>query len=103
LLKGTPFWTTGIESLPADYLNQLFVALPNHWDLGDLESSLERSTLGSGLHRQLQEWFDRRHGRTVHAPEPATQENASDFKILDVFNLRDVNSAFIKLVFLPAE
>jgi hypothetical protein len=80
---------TGIESFPADYLNQLFVALPDHWDLSDLESSLERSTLSSNLHRQFQDWFDQRHGRAVHAPEAPTVENAVESKILDVFNLRD--------------
>lgn len=79
----------GIESLPADYLTQLFVALPAHWDLSDLELNIERSTVSSSLHRQLQEWFDHRHGRTVHVLEAATEENASDSKILDVFNLRD--------------
>ncbi|MCG9890763.1 MAG: DEAD/DEAH box helicase [Thermosynechococcaceae cyanobacterium MS004] len=80
---------TGVESLPADYLTQLFVALPAHWDLSDLELNLERSTVSSSLHRQFQEWFDHRHGRTVHAFIAATQESASNPKLLDVFNLRD--------------
>jgi superfamily II DNA/RNA helicase len=80
---------TGIDSLPADYLNQLFVALPAHWNLSDLDLNLERSTVSSSLHRQFQEWFDHRHGRTVHALVAATQESASNPKLLDVFNLRD--------------
>jgi superfamily II DNA/RNA helicase len=80
---------TAVESIAADFLEQLFAALPIHWDIDDLEPNLEPSTVSPSLSHHLQHWFDQRHGRTTLKSDPKILDTPAESAILDVFNLRD--------------
>lgn len=80
---------TEVELLTTDSLDQLFSALPAHWELTDLDPNLEQSTVSPTLNHQFQDWFDQRHGRSISKLETQNPDIPSESTILDVFNLRD--------------
>lgn len=76
---------TGVESLTAVQLTQLFASIPETWDFTELGEVFDPSTLTDAFAQQLLEWTNKRLGRTVEPlipPSPSPQT-------LDIFNLRD--------------
>lgn len=76
---------TGVESLTAVQLTQLFASIPETWDFTELGEIFDPSTLTDAFAQQLLQWTNKRLGRPVEPlipPSPSPQT-------LDIFNLRD--------------